>query len=159
MYEAEHGIREHGLGIDESARVMLRFASLMRRALSESGPDLDRLLDILAEEDPDLARRPPASRSTISELPSVLVATRSGPYGAASCPVCTEEFEASESVKELPCRHAFHGDCIIPWLTKCNTCPMCRYELPTDDTRYEEERRRRERQKAAESMYSMGMYN
>lgn len=42
------------------------------------------------------------------------------------CTVCQEDFKIGEMVKELPCEHYFHDDCIKPWLQSQNTCPMCR---------------------------------
>lgn len=50
-----------------------------------------------------------------------------------ACAVCMTDFTKNEQgVVELPCpgHHCFHKtDCLMPWLTKHNTCPVCRFEL------------------------------
>ena len=48
------------------------------------------------------------------------------------CPVCQEELKVGTEAVKLPCLHLYHQDCILPWLQKRNTCPMCRFELPTE---------------------------
>ena len=36
-----------------------------------------------------------------------------------------------------PARHYYHVPCLLPWVTKHNSCPVCRQELPTDCPHYE----------------------
>lgn len=61
-----------------------------------------------------------------------------------SCPVCADSFAIGDTIVRLPsCGHVFHEACAMMWLTKHNTCPYCRSELPTEDEEYERERRRR----------------
>lgn len=38
---------------------------------------------------------------------------------------------------KLSCVHLFHTDCLVPWLEKHHTCPVCRKELPTDNLEFE----------------------
>ncbi|TFJ96696.1 fish-egg lectin-like [Platysternon megacephalum] len=59
-------------------------------------------------------------------------------YKGLKCPVCLLEFEEDEGARKMPCEHLFHSGCILPWLGKTNSCPLCRHELPTDDQEYEE---------------------
>ena len=54
-----------------------------------------------------------------------------------SCSVCKDIFEIQQNVLYLPCKHVYHEDCILPWLKERNSCPTCRFELPTDDVDYE----------------------
>ncbi|KFK39323.1 hypothetical protein AALP_AA3G229500 [Arabis alpina] len=44
---------------------------------------------------------------------------------------------AGTDVKQMSCNHVFHQDCLLPWLHMYNSCPVCRFELPTDDPDYE----------------------
>ena len=42
------------------------------------------------------------------------------------CSICLEEFKYDEELKKLKCDHIFHKDCLEPWLTNNNKCPICR---------------------------------
>ncbi|KAL2334366.1 hypothetical protein Fmac_015579 [Flemingia macrophylla] len=107
------------------------------------GPGLEELIQQLAENDPNRYGNPPASRSAVEGLPDVAVTDELLASDSAQCAVCKETFELGETAKQMPCRHIYHPDCILPWLELHNSCPVCRYELPTDDPDYEERAGRR----------------
>lgn len=75
---------------------------------------------------------PPASKESVENLTEIKITERS-----KQCPVCLKEFETGTVAKTMPCKHSFHKECILPWLEKTNSCPLCRHELPTDDENYE----------------------
>ncbi|ORX90034.1 hypothetical protein K493DRAFT_63170 [Basidiobolus meristosporus CBS 931.73] len=51
------------------------------------------------------------------------------------CAVCLDDFKVGDEVRELPCCHIYHVDCIDPWLTtKSGTCPMCKLAISSDLT-------------------------
>lgn len=70
-----------------------------------------------------------ASPVAVVELPSVAV----DDGAAVECVICKEEMKEGRDACQLPCEHLFHWLCILPWLRKRNTCPCCRFQLPTDD--------------------------
>ncbi|KAK8564100.1 hypothetical protein V6N13_005685 [Hibiscus sabdariffa] len=101
------------------------------------GPGLEQLIQQLAENDPNRYGTPPASKSAIEALPSVNITKNNSNLEFNQCAVCMDEFEEGTEAKQMPCKHLYHKDCILPWLELHNSCPVCRHELPTDDPDYE----------------------
>ncbi|CAG14089.1 unnamed protein product, partial [Tetraodon nigroviridis] len=76
---------------------------------------------------------PPAEKEKISSLPTVNISQEQADC-CMECPVCKEDFSVGEPVRQLPCNHFFHSDCIVPWLEMHDTCPVCRKSLNGDDS-------------------------
>ncbi|XP_022729026.1 uncharacterized protein LOC111284576 [Durio zibethinus] len=102
--------------------------------------EYEMLFGQFAENENAFIGRPPAAKSVVESLPSVVVTQEDLVNDNALCAVCKDEINLCEKMKQLPCAHRYHGDCIIPWLGIRNTCPVCRHELPTDDADYERRR-------------------
>ncbi|KAJ2217079.1 hypothetical protein EV179_000846 [Coemansia sp. RSA 487] len=70
---------------------------------------------------PEIVRKHSRSQSmTASDLEN----------GLGSCPICLEEFEAGEQLRELPCFHRYHVICIDTWLVSRSTCcPYCKLDI------------------------------
>ncbi|KAJ0266714.1 E3 ubiquitin-protein ligase RDUF2 [Hirschfeldia incana] len=103
------------------------------------GSGFERLLEQLSQIEATGAGigrsgNPPASKSAIESLPRVEISD-CHINAEANCAVCTEVFEAETEAREMPCKHIFHGDCITPWLSIRNSCPVCRFELPSEPNR------------------------
>lgn len=77
---------------------------------------------------------PPADSNRIQALPKVIV-SQELVDGCADCAVCQEKLVLEEEVRQLPCRHYFHFDCIEPWLKQHDSCPVCRLSLSSTQTR------------------------
>ena len=105
------------------------------------GPGLEQLIQQLAENDPNRYGTPPASKSAIEGLPDIKITDELLASDSSQCAVCKDTFELGEEAKQMPCKHTYHKDCILPWLELHNSCPVCRYELPTDDPDYEQRAR------------------
>ena len=71
-----------------------------------------------------------ASKAAIEALETV---PQSEMKADDSCPVCQDDFKEGEeeAVVKMPCGHAFHKECLLPWLESNNTCPTCRHEIPS----------------------------
>ncbi|KAG7397916.1 Kinesin- protein 12 [Phytophthora boehmeriae] len=101
--------------------------------------NMANVINQLMQNDPNRHGAPPASKEVVEKLPKVKI-TQSEVDNSAECPVCKDSFVVDDEVHRLPCDHSFHPDCILPWLKQHNSCPLCRFELPTDDLDYENRR-------------------
>ncbi|KAK7271823.1 hypothetical protein RJT34_28033 [Clitoria ternatea] len=100
--------------------------------------EYDVLFGQLLENESALKGSPPAAKSFVENLPLVELSKEELQGKNVACAICKDEILLEEKVRRLPCLHCYHGDCILPWLTIRNTCPVCRFELPTDDPDYEQ---------------------
>ncbi|KAF8035245.1 hypothetical protein BT93_C1309 [Corymbia citriodora subsp. variegata] len=70
------------------------------------------------------------SRSTIEKLEEK---SCSAWDGDGHCCICLEKLDGIEKVMEIPCSHFFHSRCIIHWLERNNSCPLCRCKVEEVD--------------------------
>ncbi|KAL6009913.1 putative E3 ubiquitin-protein ligase rhc1a [Asimina triloba] len=120
------------------------------------GPGLDEILEQLTQN----SRRgpPPAPRSAIDAMPTIKISQRHLRIDS-HCPVCKERFELGIEAREMPCKHIYHQDCIIPWLVQHNSCPVCRHELPPHGSSSARARSTNESSNGSASVRSYGFNN
>lgn len=104
--------------------------------------NMENIINYIMQNDPNRYGNPPASKSVIETLEKIVVnelnKNEIGKEGSCeNCSVCKDDFEISQMILKLPCKHIFHEECIMPWMKERNSCPTCRFELPTDDPDYE----------------------
>ncbi|XP_072982632.1 E3 ubiquitin-protein ligase SIRP1-like [Typha latifolia] len=92
-------------------------------------PSFEMLLQHLTENDPRPYGTPPAKKEAVDAMRTVKI------NKMMSCSVCLEDFEIGEEAREMPCKHEFHSKCILPWLEMHSSCPVCRFQMPTDEPR------------------------
>jgi hypothetical protein len=69
-----------------------------------------------------------------SSAPTLATNGMSTSFSQPTCPICMDDFEPNETqVRELPCHHVFHPECIDTFLLNHSSlCPMCKQSvLPT----------------------------
>lgn len=47
----------------------------------------------------------------------------------AVCCICLAKYANNDELRELPCNHFFHKDCVDKWLKMNATCPLCKAEV------------------------------
>ncbi|KAK3437639.1 hypothetical protein EUGRSUZ_C02349 [Eucalyptus grandis] len=50
------------------------------------------------------------------------------------CSICLEELDGKYKLMEIPYSHLFHSRCVVKWLERNNSCPLCRGKLQVQDS-------------------------
>ncbi|CAH0479992.1 unnamed protein product [Peronospora belbahrii] len=70
-----------------------------------------------------------ATRELIDQLETKTYTNNMFPFEDACCCICLNAYEASQSLRVLPCAHHFHKECVDEWLLVNSTCPTCRKSM------------------------------
>ena len=81
----------------------------------------------MAENDPNRYGTPPAKKEAVEALPTVMIKEN------FQCSVCLDDFEIGSEAKQMPCKHRFHSGYMLQWLELYSSCPICRFQFPSDD--------------------------
>ncbi|ERN20675.1 hypothetical protein AMTR_s00070p00189230 [Amborella trichopoda] len=72
------------------------------------------------------------SSNIISSLPSIVFRPASANDGNLDqCAICQVDYEEGEALVNLPCKHAYHLECINNWFQINKVCPVCNKEVST----------------------------
>ncbi|KAK2978216.1 hypothetical protein RJ640_024249 [Escallonia rubra] len=47
----------------------------------------------------------------------------------AACCICLAKYMDNDELRELPCSHFFHTECVDKWLKINASCPLCKFEI------------------------------
>lgn len=126
------------------------------------GSGFDRLLDQLSrvENNPlgQAEESLPACKAAIESMPTIRI---NGDHIGIElhCAVCKELFELGAEAREMPCKHMYHPECILPWLSIHNSCPVCRHQMPLNNRHEVQEQSRDEsgRSESEEEEWPVGL--
>ncbi|KAI8342461.1 hypothetical protein BC941DRAFT_412829 [Chlamydoabsidia padenii] len=139
----------------DSVNQLLQTANLFRQhqlqMQAEGNTDQEQFLDnlvsqLLEESQSNAKGPPPASNRFIMSLPVINKQVLSS---EETCIICKDVLQSSQDkVTQMPCGHYFDQECLLPWLQLHNTCPMCRFQVET-----EEQVKQEEEEEARDFMY------
>lgn len=99
-----------------------------------------------------LARLPQIAEEIRGSLPVTNYQSSPTNSHVVECAVCLSSFEEGDHIRQLPCCHFFHRDCVDKWLDhQQTTCPLCRASLVPEETA--NKLRRREQELTEELMF------
>jgi len=134
--------RNGGLEIRRLQSDLDTLESLFQRLLGQSfTAQLVRNIEAanLIDHTDGTSTMPPASSSAIENLTCIEVLQEDLVDECnRECCICFFQHDVGDKlVARLPCGHLFHRKCVVEWLEKKCTCPICRYEIPSNNQAYE----------------------
>lgn len=88
---------------------------------------LDPKLSLLSKRISDISEKRKKTKARVKT--SVCPRKQELLDASSTCSICWEKYRDGETVclsSNKHCNHAYHFDCILPWLLKRNDCPLCR---------------------------------
>jgi WD40 repeat protein len=122
---------ENGAETTLSTRADIALRWLLRKGPAVRVDEVDEIDETLLSAAYDAADREAKSLLAVSEPQKSLLDAETEAAAERVCGVCHESlFSAmgidAGSVVQLPCAHAFHGDCVLSWMKVSHQCPLCR---------------------------------
>jgi hypothetical protein len=130
--------QESTVGASDNNRPSISFSNFMQQNYPHIGgfdgvfslECLERIMARLAEHDPQSRAPSPASKLAIENLEKKRLDRQTmGGVAKEDCIICIDELHLGDEVTVLPCKHWFHGECVVTWLERHNTCPICRASI------------------------------
>lgn len=109
---------------DDSTSQELSYDALLRLG--------ERIGDVKEERWALVAREKIDQLSTLVWTPSMAEGKEEN-HTAVKCQVCQFPYEEGDELRELPCEHYFHKECVDSWLETKDTCALCRKSIVPDN--------------------------
>ncbi|MCL7048188.1 hypothetical protein MKW94_021652 [Papaver nudicaule] len=88
----------------------------------------------------DINRKRQVARSAVRAMTQVEITANDNPGDDPEnkegnedtrCPICFDEWEDGDDVRETDCKHMYHASCIEEWLflDPRGSCPICRFQI------------------------------
>lgn len=120
------GLAEQMADIDARRRNFERVQRQERIARQEL---IESILRQLQELQIDMRTQEPLGSDATRNLPTRKYLE--GEEKIERCAICVEDFKDGDTLRVLPCEHAFHKACIDEWLINHSAlCPLCKFEVP-----------------------------
>ncbi|KAE8660380.1 hypothetical protein F3Y22_tig00116954pilonHSYRG00269 [Hibiscus syriacus] len=85
---------------------------------------------LVVENEVDQESRVAAKESWIKEMLRMVRVKEAGDED--KCAICLELLMVGFEASQMPCPHIFHHACIQTWLKRSHSCPLCRFQMPTN---------------------------
>jgi hypothetical protein len=108
--------------VNREPLTLLNLNLIEELAQSVTNELLDELLTLNESETVD--NKTPASQEVINNLPIKISKTED-----KVCPICLDKIKKGDKVSKLSCSHEYHHSCLIKWLSRDNSCPVCRCKI------------------------------
>ncbi|OAL31578.1 hypothetical protein AYO22_01170 [Fonsecaea multimorphosa] len=78
--------------------------------------------------EPEVPKSAHADAKDVESAIAPAIVVRPVAFSQSTCPICLDDFISGETaVRELPCNHIFHPECIDPFLRdNSSLCPLCK---------------------------------